>query len=400
MARRRSLGETQVYQQDLGMSCVDAARERILQCYHDFDIPIVSFSGGKDSLALLLLTIETMRPLGKKPVVLFVDEEFVPNVTVDFVKFVMYESEWASSLIPLWGCWQLDTDIWVGKEVFAAIQWDAKRQGNWMRDIPPYALTDFEKSYDIYSTAIPIRRVFSTASVIMMTGVRADESVPRRAGLIMAMRAKHKYMWIANSPTKTAGVKHGKPIYDWKRNDVLKFLSAHNLINPIYSAWLLSEGIIGRVNSPIFGRRCNLPVYKKIDPDFCDRLCAVVPELHAALVLDNQVKSFKELADQAMAKYGASWAGLAEYIKQEYSDGEIANYARRWFRRQQKLARGSGTGPAIDIETMFKYLASANYGTLISPGKVLCRECGGKFTNKGSMLDHRFREHGIKKEAV
>lgn len=96
----------------LGKSVVEAARDRILQVYGDFDIPIVCLSGGKDSLALMCLTIEALRPLGRKPVVLFIDEEFVPTMTVEFVRFVMYESEWASQIIPLWACWQLESEVW------------------------------------------------------------------------------------------------------------------------------------------------------------------------------------------------------------------------------------------------------------------------------------------------
>src|SRR5262245_59337001 len=109
---------------------VEAARERILQVYHEFDLPIVSFSGGKDSLAMLMLVIETVRPLGKKPVVLFVDEEFVLGSTAKFVHFVVYESEWASQITPLWACWQMESELWIAGQSIDAVQWGLKDDAN------------------------------------------------------------------------------------------------------------------------------------------------------------------------------------------------------------------------------------------------------------------------------
>ena len=66
----------------LNVNVVEAARQRIQWIYKSYDVPLVSFSGGKDSLSVLLLTLDVCGPLGIKPYVYFMDEEFVVPKTM------------------------------------------------------------------------------------------------------------------------------------------------------------------------------------------------------------------------------------------------------------------------------------------------------------------------------
>src|SRR5271157_4895748 len=160
----------------LSFNCIEAARQRILWCYESFDCPLVSFSGGKDSLAVLLLTIEICRPLGIRPHVIFMDEEFVPTRTLNFVKWVFYESDLSQFLIPHWLCWQMESEIYCAGESRTVIQWGRDRK-QWLREPPRGALMDREHIFDIFSPDTPLAMLFSGKSVISMLDLRAGESL-------------------------------------------------------------------------------------------------------------------------------------------------------------------------------------------------------------------------------
>src|SRR4051794_14042250 len=72
----------------LDVDVLEAARQRIRTAFERFDHVIVSFSGGKDSLALLHLTREVQLEMGiAGPTrAQFRDEEVIPDDVVDFVQ--------------------------------------------------------------------------------------------------------------------------------------------------------------------------------------------------------------------------------------------------------------------------------------------------------------------------
>lgn len=299
-------------------SVVEAARQRILWCYESFDCPLVSFSGGKDSLAVLLLTLEVCRPLGIKPHCLFIDEEFVPTRTLDFVKWVFYESEFASQIIPHWLCWQMESEIYCAGQTETVIQWGAKRKG-WLREPPAGALMDRENVYDIFSPDAPLARVFTGKSIVSLLGVRAGESLARLTTVRHSAGSGTHPCFIRKG--QTPGVYRAVPLYDWLTNDVLKFLSERNIINPIYYE-MLCAGKQLRTDTPLHGRRCNIAAFKKIDPPFFDRLCKLFPQVHAAALYNESTKPLAELVDQATKKHGRGWEGLFKYVQKFEEPGK------------------------------------------------------------------------------
>ena len=87
---------TKIYKKKINenQNVYEAALERIEHLYNTYDDVVVSFSGGKDSTALLLCCIDVATKLNKLPVhAVFYDEEAIHPPTVDYVKRVMDSEE-------------------------------------------------------------------------------------------------------------------------------------------------------------------------------------------------------------------------------------------------------------------------------------------------------------------
>lgn len=342
----------------LPFDCVDAARQRILWCYDSFDCPLVSFSGGKDSLAVLLLTIEVCRPLGIKPHAIFIDEEFVPSRTLNFVKWVFYESDLADSIVPHWLCWQMESEIYCAGESRTVIQWGKERKG-WLREPPKGALMDREHIYDIFSPDTPLAMLFSGKSIVSLLGVRAGESLARLSTVRHSAGSFAHPCFVRKG--QVSGVYRAVPLYDWLTNDVFKFLSERNIINPIYYE-MLCAGKELRTDTPLHGRRCNLAAFKKIDPPFFERLAKLFPEVHAAALYNNATKPLLELVNLAAKKHGKGWDGLYQYIQKEIKDEareRAGTVLRNAAKKQARLLRRGMIG--IPLLRVWKAIVGRNF---------------------------------------
>ena len=344
---------------------VRAARERILYCYESFDVPLVSFSGGKDSLALLMLAIDTMSPMGIKPHVCFMDEEFVPSRTIEFVRWVFFDSPFAHLIVPHWFCWQMDSEIYCAGQARTIVQWGKDRE-EWLREPPPYALMDRKNVYDIFSPDAPLSRIFQGLSVVSMLGVRASESLNRLATVRHCASSKTAPCFIRGGQIDS--VYRAVPMYDWQTKDVLKYLAERNIINPIYYE-MLCAGKALRTDTPLHGRRCNIAAFKSIDPPFFDKLCRMFPEVHAASLYNNETKPLAELVETYAAKYGKTWAGMLDYVREEMKGSDVAGGDYQYLRaealvknaakKHARLVRRGLSG--VPLLRMWKLLLNRDY---------------------------------------
>jgi predicted phosphoadenosine phosphosulfate sulfurtransferase len=215
---------------------VTAARRRIRNVFSN-DLPVyMSFSGGKDSLCLADLTLKLIGEGAIDPTLLtvvFVDEEAIFDCIDETTKtwrkkFLLAGArfDWWCIEVKHFSCLnELTSD-----ETF--ICWDSRKRDVWVRRPPPFAKRGhplLRPRLDSYQDFLPK----AAADGIMMTGVRAAESVQRlqyMAALGMGMRG------ITGSNTIY-------PIYDWKTSDVWLYLKGERVEIPEVYLQMYQAGI-------------------------------------------------------------------------------------------------------------------------------------------------------------
>tara|TARA_R110000796_G_scaffold64465_2_gene149411 strand:+ start:10123 stop:11301 length:1179 start_codon:yes stop_codon:yes gene_type:complete len=192
----------------------EMALERIEYLYNNFDDVVVSFSGGKDSTAMLLCTIDVATKLNKLPVkAFFYDEEAIHPPTIDYVERVRNDPrvdlEWyclpikhrnaCSNEQPHWHCWHEEE-----KEL-------------WCRDMPE----DCIKQHDRFRFGMSMQdwgiEHFRNTGKVVIQGIRTEESLRRYRAV--AMKADENYICKPNN-----GVFFAYPIYDWSSTDVWRLV--------------------------------------------------------------------------------------------------------------------------------------------------------------------------------
>ena len=218
------------------LDVVSAAKQRIRNAFRN-GVPVyMSFSGGKDSLALAQLTLGLIQRGEIDPSLLtvqFVDEEAIFPCIEETVKkwrrIFMYAGakfEWYCVEVKHFNCFNELSE----EETF--ICWDKRKRDVWVRQPPPFAIMEhplLKPRKDNYQSFMP--RVCMDG--ITMTGVRAAESVQRL-----------QYMARMNlGAGGITGRRQMYPIYDWTTNDVWLFLRDEHVEIPIIYLYLWQSGV-------------------------------------------------------------------------------------------------------------------------------------------------------------
>lgn len=208
----------------LGMTVLEAARERIAWTFDVFPRIYVSFSGGKDSTVMLHLVMDEAIRRNRKVGVLFVDLEGQYKLTIDHIQHC-YDL-YADHIEPFWSCLPIALRNAVSVYEPKWCAWEPGREADWIRQPPPIAITDksffpfyrFRDSLE-FEEFVPefgdwYARDKLTACFV---GIRTAESLNR-------------WRTIAGHGTKFEGrnwcghvlktVWNVYPIYDWKTADI------------------------------------------------------------------------------------------------------------------------------------------------------------------------------------
>lgn len=218
MAKRRTRDKEY---QDINV--YDEALNRVRYLYDQFDEVIVSFSGGKDSTAVLNITLEVARERNRLPLrVVYFDEEVVHPPTIEYVRRVAnmeeIEMEWycleiqhrnaASNASPFW------------------YTWDKENKDLWVRELPEDAITEhprFKKGMTIPDFG-PYLYERDGTKIAMLTGIRTEESLRR----LQVITSKKNDSYIQAYSANSTGQTKAHPIYDWSSEDVWLAVTKNN----------------------------------------------------------------------------------------------------------------------------------------------------------------------------
>ena len=219
------------------MDVVEAAKLRIKNVFSN-GLPVyMSFSGGKDSICMadvVYKLIERGEIDAKQLTVIFIDEEAIYDCVIEMTKtwrrkFMLAGAQFRWYCLPVKqvSCFnQLTNDeSW--------ITWEPGKEDAWVRQPPSFAIrtSPYLKGVGKENYQMFLPKV--TRDGIMMTGVRASESVQR-------------LQYMSNLNLGRQGITGSNtiyPIYDWRDNDIWKYIRDNELDIPNAYMWLYQCGV-------------------------------------------------------------------------------------------------------------------------------------------------------------
>jgi len=213
---------TKIYQQ---YSVLDGAGSRISKTFDEFEKIYISFSGGKDSTAMLHIVMEEAIKRGRKVGVLIIDLEAQYKDTIDHLEKTV---EFYKDHIDLhWFCGQLLLRNALTNFEPRWICWDEDKKDIWVREKP--LLESDLSQYDFYIPKMEFEEFmvifgkwysengkYKTAAMI---GIRANESLHRYRAIVSEKKGLMVKDW--HWTTKVGkNLYNVYPIYDWRTEDI------------------------------------------------------------------------------------------------------------------------------------------------------------------------------------
>lgn len=272
------------------------ACERVAYLFDTYDHVAVSFSGGKDSTAVLNVALEVAhsnpryeRHLPLRAV--FFDEEALPFETEEYVRRVGQQDdvnlEWYCLPVQHRNACSRKSPFWW--------PWAPEDEAKWCRPLPPEALTALN-GFPIWPAetrlSIPDANGLlfppGMGNCVMLLGIRGAESLSRLRLLRQAASREHN--WIVrygDSPTARGNVWKAYPVYDWTTGDVWTAPALKNWdYNRAYDRLeMAGMGHSAQRCSPAFGEEPigGLWVFAECFPDVWERMVDRVPGVGAAV---------------------------------------------------------------------------------------------------------------------
>lgn len=310
----------------------DIALERIEQAYSKVEEVVVSFSGGKDSTAVLMLTLEVARKLNRLPVtVLMFDEEVIDPDTIAYCETVR---SW-DDIDFKWLCVPIRHTLRSQSRAHWTT-WDPELVDIWARAMPEGSIPHYEGrdlTYDSFSEHVSAftQTLFPGKVVGELTGIRVQESINRRRAIITAGNFMHKrgnQYW------------NIKPIFDWGWQDIWKAIIELEWPHSTYYDKLWMKGYSPQLQrvapwgNVAASREARF--YPEFYPDFWEQAIIRLPELKAQARYGNS-KLFKASAKPTHMTWQEYTMKLIDNFDEEdvrdFWMLEIVCQLRRWNRK-------------------------------------------------------------------
>jgi len=207
----------------IGINVLEASKERIEYIFEAFPKVYISFSGGKDSTAMMHLVMEEAIKRNRKVGVLLIDLEAQYSATISHAEemFEIYKD----NIIPFWVCLPMSLSNGVSSFEPRWKCWDNDKKDLWVRDLPKLGINDlnffewFEDGMEFEEFVVLFGDWYAdgidTAGFI---GIRADESLNRFRTI--CTQKKETFQGIRYTTKITENCYNIYPIYDWKTRDI------------------------------------------------------------------------------------------------------------------------------------------------------------------------------------
>ena len=221
----------------LGITVLEAARQRIAWTFDTFPRIYVSFSGGKDSTVMLHLVMDEAIRRGRTVGVMFIDFEAQYRHSIEHV-LAMYEL-YADHIDPYWVALPIHLRNAVSMYEHHWICWEPGREADWVRQPDPMSITNTE-FFPFYRYAMEFEEFVPAFGewygqgqlTACFVGIRAAESLNRWRTI-----SGHGIKFEGRNWTNNVGgaLWNIYPIYDWAAEDDWRYLGKYNLpYNRIY----------------------------------------------------------------------------------------------------------------------------------------------------------------------
>ena len=317
------------------------AIERINYLYASFDKVVVSFSGGKDSTAVLNCTLEVAKERNQLPLeVVFFDEEAIHPTTIDYVKRVSENPD-----IDLkWYCLEVKHRNACSNEEPFWYTWDADKKDLWVRELPEEAITEhpkFKKGMS-FQEFCPYIYDKKDGRIAMLTGIRTEESLRR----YQVIASKKNDVFLNSKAENGMNQYRAFPIYDWSSKDVWlavhKFGWDYNTTYDIFNQTKWHNKFLTQRVCPPYGEEPlrGLWVYSECFPELWHKMLYRVKGVATAWRYANT-----ELYSSASEKPDhLKWSQYARVILDSY-DHDAKNLVKKSLNQYMKLHKGRTSMP-------------------------------------------------------
>jgi predicted phosphoadenosine phosphosulfate sulfurtransferase len=210
----------------LGISVLEAARQRIAWTFDTFPRIYCSLSGGKDSTVMTHLVMEEAKRRDRKVGLMYIDFEAQFQHTIDHTE-EMY-SLYADQIEPFWVALPIHLRNAVSQFQHHWICWNPDRETDWVRRYPDFAITD-QGYFPFYRYAMEFedfvpefghwyaKQDGEQQLTACFVGIRTAESLNRWRTI-----AGHGVKFEGRNWTNYIGetLWNVYPIYDWRTEDI------------------------------------------------------------------------------------------------------------------------------------------------------------------------------------
>ena len=345
--------------EDASMDVFQAALERIRYMFTLSDHYVVSFSGGKDSTSVLMMSLIVARELDRLPLeVAFIDEEVIDPDTIEYATELTTWDE----LSFRWFCVPIRHTL-RSKNRSHWYTWDPNERDVWARELPPNAITDIEGLDDNSSYVDVLQKYYhgrlGWESFVGAAGIRMEESFNRRRNIIRV----GKYI------IKKGREIYGKPIYDWKVTDVWRAIILNDWPHSRFydKMWMKKISLHYQRVAP-WGNVAGVSYvsyYPEFYPDFWERAIRRLPELRPAYRYGNS-KLYREIMNKPVHM---TWQEYTYYLldmldeeNKAFWQKQIESIVKEWSRKSTVPFPEENIGEADDGMTWkrFAYVIGKN----------------------------------------